>query len=282
MDSIEGLRPVTLDASHIASGVALSAEAHWNQNAADWSLMLEQGIAIGLQAPDRQIVASALILPYGDAFGWISMVLVTQPSQRRGIATRLLHKCISMLEERGLAQILDATPAGALVYGPLGFETQFEMQRWEAAEVPIATPASPRCRPFKPADLPAILEYDRELFGGDRSGILTGLAGRSEGIAQVADNGTGYLFGRDGRRALQIGPICADDAGTAIDMLECALSQTSGPVFIDVPNMHDGVVAFLKEHGFTTQRPFMRMYRGAPVGFGDPARMFAVAGPELG
>ena len=65
-------------------------------------------------------------------------------------------------------------------------------------------------------------------------------------------------------------------------MLANALSQISGPVFIDVPDMHDEVVAFLKEHGFVLQRPFTRMYRGSPAGFGDPARMFAVAGPELG
>jgi GNAT superfamily N-acetyltransferase len=282
MDSIEELRPVKLDATHISSGVALSAEAHWNQNAADWSLMLERGTAIGFQGPDGEIVGTALILPYGEKFGWISMVLVTLPWQRRGVATNLLHECISMLEARGLAQILDATPAGALVYAPLGFESQFEMQRWEAAKVTIAAPPSPRCRPFEPADLPSILDYDREIFGGDRSGILSGLASRGDGIAQVAMTGTGYLFGRDGRRALQIGPICADDAGTAIDMLVSALSRVSGPVFIDVPNMHDGVVAFLKERGFTAQRPFTRMYRGAPAGFGDPARMFAVAGPELG
>ncbi len=65
-------------------------------------------------------------------------------------------------------------------------------------------------------------------------------------------------------------------------MLANALSAAAGPVFIDVPDMHDEVAAFVKQCGFETQRPFTRMYRGAPAGFGDPARMFAVAGPELG
>ena len=282
MDSIEGLRAVSLGASHVASGVALSAEAHWNQNAADWSLMLESGTAIGYQAPDGQIVGSALILPYGDTFGWISMVLVTTPWRRKGLATSLLGECMSMLEARGLAQILDATPAGALVYEPLGFATQFEMQRWEAAEVSITPLITGRSLRYEPTDLQAVLDYDLAVFGGDRSGILSGLAGRGAGCARVAIAVNGYLFGRDGRRAHQIGPICADNAGTAIDMLANALSQISGPVFIDVPDMHDEVVAFLKEHGFVLQRPFTRMYRGSPAGFGDPARMFAVAGPELG
>lgn len=282
MDSIEGLRAVKLDASNITGGVALSVEAHWNQNATDWSLMLEQGTAIGYQAPDGQIVGSALILPYGGAFGWISMVLVTAPWRRKGLATSLLDECMSMLEARGLAQILDATPDGALVYGPLGFATQFEMQRWEATGVSVATPDTALSRSYEASDLQPVLDYDRAVFGGDRGGILTGLATRGADCARVAIAGNGYLFGRDGRRAHQIGPVCADDAGTAIDMLAHALSRIPGPVFIDVPDMHDEVVAFLIEHGFAAQRPFTRMYRGSPAGFGDPARMFAVAGPELG
>jgi GNAT superfamily N-acetyltransferase len=282
MDSIEALRLIELDASHVAGGVALSAEAHWNQNAADWALMLDCGTAIGYQSPDGELVGSALILPYGEEFAWISMVLVTASWRRKGLATRLLQKCITMLEDRGLAQILDATPAGALVYGPLGFVTQFEMQRWEAAEVSIAAPQIPLSRPFEPADLQTVLDYDLAVFGGDRGGILRGMAPRSADCARIANAGNGYLFSRDGRRAHQIGPVCADDAGTAVDMLAHALSHISGPVFIDVPDMHDEVVAFLKAHGFETQRPFTRMYRGSPAGFGDPSRMFAVAGPELG
>jgi GNAT superfamily N-acetyltransferase len=282
MDSIENLHRVSLDQSHVANGVTLSSEAHWNQNEDDWSLLLEAGSAIGYQAADGKIVGSALILPYGDAFGWISMVLVTASWQRRGLATRLLHDCISMLEARGLAQILDATPAGALVYGPLGFTAQFEMQRWEADEVSIDVPAAGYSRPYKPADLQSVLDYDLPVFGGDRAAILRGLAARSEPCARVANNGGGYLLSRDGRRARQIGPICADDADTAIDMLAQALSANSGPVFIDVPDMHHSVVAFLKKLGFVPQRPFTRMYRGAAAGFGDVSRMYAVAGPELG
>jgi hypothetical protein len=65
-------------------------------------------------------------------------------------------------------------------------------------------------------------------------------------------------------------------------LLTHALSRVSGPVLIDVPDRQDDVVEFLKEHGFATQRPFTRMFRGSAAGFGDPSRMFAIAGPELG
>lgn len=282
MAGIEGLRAVSLNASHIADGLALSSEAGWNQNAGDWSLMLESGTAIGYQASDGQIVGSALTLPYGDQFAWISMVLVAARWQRKGLATSLLRQCISTLEACDLAQILDATPAGARVYGPLGFAAQFDMQRWAADEVSIAAPTTTHSRPYEPADLQSVLNYDQDVFGGDRSRILIGLASRGANCASIAKAGNGYLFGRDGRHAHQIGPVCADDADTAIDLLTHALSRVSGPVFIDVPDRQDKVVAFLKEHGFAAQRIFTRMFRGSPAGFGDPSRMFAIAGPELG
>ena len=53
----------------------LSDEARWNQNEADWQLILQQGAAIGVRR--NGLVASAAVMPYGASFGWICMVLVT-------------------------------------------------------------------------------------------------------------------------------------------------------------------------------------------------------------
>ena len=282
MGAIETLRPVTLEARHIEGCVALSTEAHWNQVAADWALVIAHGAAIGYEDPGGRLVASALALPYGDEFGWISMVLVTESWRRRGLATRLLKDCMDLLEDRGLAQILDATPAGEGVYRPLGFQDQFVMRRWEADGVRVATPPEIQSRPLLAGEMPAVLAYDREVFAGDRGFILEDLAMRGGGLARMAINGRGFLLSRDGRRARQIGPICADSSATALDMLQCALSGADGPLFIDVPDQHAVVIDFLRDAGFKEQRRFTRMVRGANTEFGDPSRMFAVAGPELG
>ena len=53
---------------------------------------------------------------------WISMVLVAGTHRRRGLATRLLHRCIADVTAAGLVPVLDATPAGAKVYAPLGIQ----------------------------------------------------------------------------------------------------------------------------------------------------------------
>jgi GNAT superfamily N-acetyltransferase len=116
----EGVRLKRLGADDIADALALSVEAGWNQVAADWRIFLELGEAYGLTAAgaDRRLVASAAILPHGDYFGWISMVLVTAAQQRRGLARWLLRHSMAALGARRLVPLLDATPAGRPALAP--------------------------------------------------------------------------------------------------------------------------------------------------------------------
>ncbi len=274
-----------LNESHLADALALSAEAHCNQTIDDWRTMLGAGKAIGITASDGRFVASALTLPHGDTFGWISMVLVTESWRKKGLATQLLERAIEMLEADGLTPVLDATPAGENVYRPLGFVPHFAIQRWEidaAASAPVNVERPPCSRALKAGDREAILAYDQGVFGGDRGAILDALISRSAGLARIEHAGLGYLLSRDGRLARQIGPLCADDEKTAIDMLERALAGMSGPVFIDACDHHPGIVERLKTLGFKSQRPFWRMAKNRNEPFGEPARVFALAGPELG
>ena len=287
MATIEPLTEVALGEVHLGNAVALSAEAHWNQISADWAMMIGQGMAIGLAKPDGQLVATALVLPYGDRFGWISMVLVTQTWRQQGLASRLLRRSIDRLEERRLVPVLDATPAGENVYRPLGFKPHFRFQRWQGELPPAARPAPQPAgdevsRPFAPEDMAAVEAYDAEVFDGPRPLILRGIAGRGGGLARIALNGRGFLLSRDGRMARQIGPIDAENADTALAMLERALDVAHGPLFIDVPDHQTAVTSYLQSRGFAVQRPFLRMLKGEGGGFGDPDRMFALAGPELG
>ena len=113
----------------IADALLLSDEARWNQTAADWAVFINHGEVFGVRAGGR-LVATAAILPYGGGFGWVSMVLVTADWRRRGLASRLMGRCIAALRTRGCAALLDATPEGALVYGQLGFRSQCGMARW--------------------------------------------------------------------------------------------------------------------------------------------------------
>jgi hypothetical protein len=93
----------------------------------------------------------------------------------------------------------------------------------------------------------------------------------------------GYVLGRPGRTAAQIGPIVAEDEDVALALLRHASAAIGGSVVIDAPDAHRGVGEWLVRSGAERQRGFMRMAFGEPEkGLADPSRIFALAGPELG
>src|SRR5260370_14132184 len=125
---------VRLGPDDALAGLALSAEAHWNQNEADWRFFLGKGIVSGVRDHDGHLIASAALLPYPSGNAWISMVLVTASWRRRGLATRLVDACLDTAAKQGLTPWLDATPAGATVYGPVGFSPTPQLRRVAACQ----------------------------------------------------------------------------------------------------------------------------------------------------
>src|SRR3954447_19215312 len=128
MADTEHIGMVELGTDDAPAGLMMSTEAHWNQNEADWRFFLSKGIVFGVR--DRtQLVATAALLPYSSGNAWISMVLVTANWRRRGIASKLVDACLNAATKLGLTTWLDATPAGAKVYGPLGFSPTLQVRR---------------------------------------------------------------------------------------------------------------------------------------------------------
>lgn len=281
MASSDGFVRRPLTAADIGGGHALSVEAGWNQVPADWRLMLEHGQGIAVTAPDGTLAATALTHGFGTV-GWISMVLVGRAFRRRGIAKDLIARCMDILRAKGMTPGLDATEAGRLVYEPLGFEPVYALSRRFATAVRDDEPLG--LRRIAEADLARIAAYDGQVFGLDRGHILRDLFARAPSLAHIVERGgsvRGFVLGRDGRQAMQIGPLLADDDETAVALAKAALSNTSGLVYIDTLDAHRVLNGFLTSRGFAIQRGFTRMLVGRSAPFDDPHRNFAIAGPEL-
>src|ERR1700693_2597656 len=129
MDATEHRAIVQLGPDNALAGLALSTEAHWNQNEADWRFFLTEGEVFGVRDKDGLLIASAALLPYSAGNAWVSMVLVTGNWRRRGLATKLVDACLAAAARQKLTTWLDATPAGATVYGPLGFVPTLQLRR---------------------------------------------------------------------------------------------------------------------------------------------------------
>lgn len=276
-----------LGADELQGAQALVAEAGWNQVAADWKIFLDLGTAYAVRGTAGRLVATAATLPYGK-FAWISMVLVAGDHRRRGLATRLLRCCLDDLVARNVVAALDATPAGRPIYRTLGFEDSWGFCRWARSEPRVDGSTIPDgfvVEPITDAAWPALLRYDERAFGADRSALLSRLRGRlpaAELCARRHGEIVGYLLGRDGRSASQLGPLVAEEKNVARALLSRALATVDGPVFIDLADGKPDIAAWLTARGFTVQRPFTRMLHRRHEGFGDTTRTFVVGGPEFG
>jgi GNAT superfamily N-acetyltransferase len=277
-----------LTAAERPDAEALVREAGWNQVPADWDLFLALGTIHAARVGPR-VVATAATLPYGE-FAWISLVLVNGEYRRNGLGTRLLKRCIEQLTSKGCVPVLDATPAGRPLYLGLGFKETWSYRRLvrQAAqrEAMIAAPSDgTRVRPITDADWAALCAYDAAAFGANRRTLLGRMRGRlpaAELIAERHGRMVGFSLGRDGRSAPQIGPLVAEVNAAALALLAQALPAISGPVYVDLGDAKTAVGDALSACGFTSQRPLTRMLLGRSQGFDDPARTFAVAGPEIG
>jgi GNAT superfamily N-acetyltransferase len=274
MGAIDHLAIATLGADDAREGLLLSTEAHWNQNEADWRFFLTCGMVFGIRDGDN-LIGTAALLPYMSGNAWISMVLVTERWRRRGLATKLLDACLEAAAKQGFTTWLDATPAGATVYGPLGFVPTLELRRLRfagsttAAALKLASNGS----------LDEMIARDHRAMGFDRSALLRELGGRSG--SQLILHGSAMAMIRDGRTARHIGPLFADDAGSAAALVETIAQSETGPILIDVVSEHDEFLENLANAGWTVERPFQRMRFGhAATQNAEPP--FAVAGPEYG
>ena len=284
MASTEALLEAPLAPGDLDAAERLVAEAGWNQDRADWQIFLELGRALAVKDQAGRLAATAATLPYAGGFGWISMVLVTSAFRRRGIATRLLGRCIDLLRGEGRVPVLDATPAGRKVYRPLGFRDGWPITRWRRTG-PAPQHASTTARGLQDEDWHEVLRLDARAFGCDRGALLARLRARSRSFACTKRHGgrlRGFLLGREGRVATQLGPIVTESESDAIELAAFAAAQVASPVIVDALDRHERLASWLAANGFQRERPYTRMTLGRDAPFGDPRCLAAIAGPELG
>jgi GNAT superfamily N-acetyltransferase len=276
MAATEQVAIVRLGADDARAGLALSTEAHWNQNEADWRFFLDQGEVFGVRDSDGRLIASAALLPYASGNAWISMVLVTESWRRRGVATRLVDACLDAAASQGFTTWLDATPAGAAVYGPLGFMPTLQLRRLRLDHAMSTKAEAPR---LSLCGIETFTAQDRLAIGFDRSALLTEIGGRPG--SRLLSSGQALALVRDGRKARHIGPLFADDPDQALALVNEIVWSETGPLLIDAVNEQEAFLKGLMASGWRIERPFQRMRFGRASA--SPARLpFAVAGPEYG
>jgi Acetyltransferase (GNAT) domain len=116
-------------------------------------------------------------------------------------------------------------------------------------------------------------------MGFDRSALLSELAARPG--SRLLSNGKAKALVRDGRTTRHIGPLFADNAESALALIDQIIRDERRPVLMDAIAAQREFLDGLTTSGWTIERPFQRMRFGrATTKSKDIA--FAVAGPEYG
>jgi GNAT superfamily N-acetyltransferase len=274
----------------IAAGLRLCRLSGWNQVEEDWRAFLESPGGGGWVAEtDGAVLGTATFLRYPAGCTWLAMMLVDPAHRHTGVGTQLMDAAMEWLAGDGCVR-LDASPAGEPLYRRYGFVPEYELER---AGLTVTTgPAVPRdrsgpeIRPMEAHELPEVLAWDREIFGADRGGLLASFYRRAPELAWTARAGgrlSGYTLGRPGHRYHQLGPVAALGEEVArLLVAGCLAGQSGRRIAVDVPVGERRWIEWLRAAGFRTERPFLRMRRGANVAPGAPERQFAIAGPEFG
>jgi len=268
---------VELGPDDALAGLELSTEAHWNQNEADWRFFLSNGTVFGVRDNDDHLIATAALLPYTAGNAWISMVLVTASWRRRGLATKLIDACLDTATKRGLTPWLDATPAGAAVYGPLGFTAMLPLRRLRLEH--SAPPQAAALQRLSIGNLDEFIARDTGTMGFNRSTLLREIGGRP--ASRLVSSGGAVALIRDGRKARHIGPLFAEAPDRALALVDEIARSETGPLLIDAVSTQEEFMKDLTDNGWMIERPFQRMRFGPANAL--PAELpFAVAGPEYG
>lgn len=277
----------TMNTGDIPAGLALCRSAGWNQLAGDWQLFLEASPQNCRVATDEtgKVIGTVTTIKYEDHFSWIGMVLVDPSKKNQGIGTALLNEALHILRDQQTIK-LDATPAGRKIYLKLDFADEYTLMRMYTGQISVQDQPGSIARQMRQDDFPAILEFDRKIFGAVRKVVLEHMFVTAPEYAWVLEeNNTinGYCFGRNGFQYAQIGPIVANDTNGAITLVAAALKNRNGqPFIIDIKETPDDFLHWLTSIGFSEQRRLIRMYRGSNTWPGMPEKQFAILGPEFG
>ncbi|MDQ6759017.1 MAG: GNAT family N-acetyltransferase [Acidobacteriota bacterium] len=274
-----------MTAGDVAAGLHLCRASGWNQLAGDWQVFLDWNPPrCRVAERDGKVIGTVASLRYGECFSWLSMVLVDPQERGSGVGTRLLQEGLDMLGED--CARLDATALGRPIYARSGFIDEYPITRMMTNVDASAFTGAKSTRLMKAEDLPAVLSYDRVVFGADRGRLLLRLfevAPAYAWIAEGASNLQGFCLGRPGFLYQQIGPLVAHDDRIAQDLLAACLHSQGGKKFaVDIPEFRPEWLSWLTARGFSTARSFVRMRRGDNTCLGQPERMYAIVGPEFG
>jgi len=275
----------TMSRREVDTAVEWAAAEGWNPGWGDGACFHAAdpgGFLVGLL--DDEPVATISVVKYGSAFGFLGLYIVKPAQRGRGYGFRVWNAGLAHLGGRTIG--LDGVVAQQANYRRSGFVLAYRNVRYQGSIAVPPAPVDARIVALSSVAFDALVNYDREIFGADRTAFLKCW------IAQPACTAIGllrdavvrgYAVARPARVGFKIGPLFADDPSVAQALFDalCASVPAGASLYLDVPEPNGAAVELARRAGMTVVFETARMYAGrapdVPV-----ERVFGVTTFELG
>ncbi|CAB42745.1 GNAT family N-acetyltransferase [Streptomyces violaceoruber] len=257
----------------------LSEDRGWPREEHKWGFLLTAGKGYGIDDPGGGLVAACTVTEYGPqerpSLAAIGMVLVAERHARQGVGRRLMRHIVSELGTLPLT--LHATPFGRPLYEELGFKVTGGAEMVRGRFVPGGTEPKTVTRAATAEDLAAVLRLDEEVFGADRTPIVTRLPAFADQLRVAEEDGRiiGYAAAWPNMDTHVVGPLIARDTETAKALIGSLAARTDRPLRTDIDIRHEELLAWVKERGLAGIAPNAVMTYGITELPGDWTRRFA-------
>jgi GNAT superfamily N-acetyltransferase len=257
----------------------LSEDRGWPREEHKWGLLLTAGTGYGIDDPDGGLVTACVVTEYGTPqrleLGAIGMMLVAERHARQGVGRRLMRHVVAEMGTTPLT--LHATPYGRPLYEELGFKVTGRAEMVRGHFVPGGPEPKAATRPAGAEDLPTILRLDAEVFGSDRTHVITRLPAFSDQLRVAVENGRiiGYAAAWPNMHTHVVGPLIARDTETAKALITSLAAHTDRPLRTDIDVRHEELLFWAKEHGLESVSFNAVMTYGISELPGDWTRRFA-------
>ncbi|MEU9445943.1 GNAT family N-acetyltransferase [Streptomyces sp. NPDC048304] len=257
----------------------LSENRGWPREEHKWGFLLTAGKGYGIDDPSGGLAAACVVTEYGPSerpdLGAVGMVLVAERHARQGVGRRLMRHVVATMGTTPLT--LHATPNGRPLYEELGFKVTGRAEMLVGRFTPGGPESGVPTRAATAEDLPAILRLDEEVFGADRTPLITRLPAFADQLRVAEQDGriTGYTAAWPNMDTHVIGPLVARDTETAKALIGSLAACTDRPLRTDIDVRHEELLAWAKARGLASVAFNAVMTYGITDLPGDWTRRFA-------
>ena len=259
-----------MESTDFAFAVDLANSMNWNMTANDFaynSQIESDGCLMLVNKKDPVGLATCINL---GKIGWFGNLVVQETYRKQSAGAQLIKYAVTYLKGKGANTIgLYGYPHLTSFYGKIGFKPDCDFAVLKAPIVYEASKPQGNIRPIEKNQIPAIIHFDCQYFGGFRGKVLDPILNDPKNFSFAALNGDhiiGYVTAKVLNDVVEIGPlICTpNNPVVAAKLLQTIISQLEGKeAYLYLKASEAALLDLAHRAGFMETFRLVRMFLGA-------------------